>query len=69
MGDEADTSFWYDRWIGETPFSVRFRHLFDLSLNKSCSVATMFHLGWEEGVKHGGGEGDCGQEGGFSSGV
>lgn len=69
MGDEADTSFWYDRWIGETPFSVQFRRLFDLSLNKSCSVATMFHLGWEEGVKHGGGVGDCGLGGGFSSGV
>lgn len=49
VGDGADTSFWYDRWLGETPFIVRFRRLFKLTLNNSCSVATMFRLGWEEG--------------------
>jgi hypothetical protein len=34
--------------------------LFDLAENKSLSVATMFSLGWEEGVRRGNGEGGCG---------
>ena len=49
MGDEVNTFFWYDRWLCETPLCVRFNRLFELSLNKSCSVATMSHLGWEVG--------------------
>ncbi|MCH98404.1 receptor-like protein kinase ANXUR2, partial [Trifolium medium] len=31
------------------PLSVRFRRLFDLSVNKTSSVAEMCELGWEEG--------------------
>ena len=25
VGDGADTLFWYDRWLGDVPFCVRFR--------------------------------------------
>ena len=49
VGDEVNTFFWYDRWLGETPLCLRFSRLFDLSLNKSCSVAIMSHLGWGDG--------------------
>ena len=31
------------------PFSVRFRRLFYLAVEKSCSVLAMFSLGWEDG--------------------
>jgi hypothetical protein len=40
VGDGVNTFFWYDRWLGETPLCVRFSRLFELSLNKSCTVAT-----------------------------
>jgi len=49
VGDGADTYFWYDRSLGEVPLCTQFSRLFNLSVNKSCSVATMFDLGWEEG--------------------
>jgi len=48
VGDEVDTSFWFDRWLGEVPFCQRFRRLFDLAKNKLHSVTTMFSLGWGE---------------------
>lgn len=49
VGNGADTLFWFDRWVGDIPFHVRFRRLFDLSDNKFLTVAQMFHLGWGEG--------------------
>jgi len=55
VGDGANTFLWYDRWLGEVPLCQRFSRLFDLAENKSLSVATMFSLGWEEGVR-------CGRE-------
>ena len=60
VGDGVDTYFWHDRWLGGVPFSVRFRQLFDLVVDKSCSVSTMFSLGWEDGARLGGGRDDCG---------
>jgi hypothetical protein len=65
VGDGAVTLFWYDRWLGEVPLCQRFSRLFDLAENKSHTVATMFSLGWEEGVMLGsGGEGcGCGRRG------
>ena len=48
VGDGVDTSFWFDRWLGEVPLCQRFRWLFDLAENKLHSVATMFSLGWGE---------------------
>jgi hypothetical protein len=49
VGDGTSTFFWYDRWLGDVPLRMRFSRLFDLSNNKLCTVADMFHLGWEDG--------------------
>lgn len=45
VGNGVDTYFWNDRWLGGSPFSVCFRWLFDLVVDKSCSVSTMFSHG------------------------
>ncbi|MCI55343.1 receptor-like kinase, partial [Trifolium medium] len=47
MGDGAATFFWIDPWLGGSPLCETFGRLFDLAVNKSCSVAEMFTLGWE----------------------
>jgi hypothetical protein len=47
VGDGTNTFFWYDRWLGDTPFCTRFRRLFDLASNKLCTVADMVALGGE----------------------
>jgi len=60
IGDGTYTLFWYDRWLGDVLFCRRFSRLFDLAVDKSCTVATMFCLGWEEGVRRGVGEEGCG---------
>lgn len=60
VGDGVDTYFWYDSWLGGVPFRVHFRRLFDLAVNKSCKVATMCSLGWENGVRRGSGGDVCG---------
>ncbi|GAU49405.1 hypothetical protein TSUD_92510 [Trifolium subterraneum] len=49
VGNDADTSFWSDLWLGGAPLCVRFRRLFDLSTIQSISVADMCELGWEAG--------------------
>jgi len=49
VGDGVDTLFWCDRWLGEVPLCQRFARLFELAVDKSISVASMFVLGWEEG--------------------
>ncbi|AES76725.1 hypothetical protein MTR_6g086200 [Medicago truncatula] len=59
VGDGAGIFFWYDQWIGDVPLCQRFSRLFDLVENKSISVATLFSLGWEEGVRRGSGRGGC----------
>jgi len=43
--DGADTLFWYDCWVGGVLFSMRFRRLFDLAVDKSTTVRSMFLLG------------------------
>ncbi|MCI45923.1 receptor-like kinase, partial [Trifolium medium] len=43
----VDSFFWIDPWLGGVPLSVKYRRLFDLSTNKSISVAEMSELGWE----------------------
>jgi len=53
VGDYVDTYFLYDRWLGSVPFCVHFRRLFDLAVDKSCSMETMCSLGWEDGVRRG----------------
>ncbi|PNX89144.1 cysteine-rich receptor-like protein kinase, partial [Trifolium pratense] len=49
VGNGVDTFFWTGAWLGGVPLSVRYRRLFDLSINKLRSVAAMCELGWEEG--------------------
>jgi hypothetical protein len=49
VGDGSDTLFWTDPWLGGVPLCERFRRLFDLAENKSCTVAEMFSAGWEVG--------------------
>jgi len=49
VGDGIGTLFWFDHWIGEMPLRFKFPRLFDLVVNKMCSVADMKREGWEEG--------------------
>ena len=49
VGNESNTLFWLDRWVGDVPLRDRFLHLFDLSKNTLLTVAQMFNLGWDEG--------------------
>jgi hypothetical protein len=39
VGNEALTSFWADKWIGELPLKDRFPRLFSISNQKEASVA------------------------------
>jgi hypothetical protein len=38
IGNGNSTGFWNEVWIGDSPFSVRFKRLFELSLNKEITV-------------------------------
>ncbi|MCI01524.1 cysteine-rich receptor-like protein kinase [Trifolium medium] len=49
VGDGLETFFWTDTWLDVTPLSVRYQHLFDLTVHKSSTVADMFSLGWGVG--------------------
>lgn len=62
VGDGAETSFWFDRWLGDVPFCERFRRLFDLSENKAMTVADLLSVDSEQynGGTCGGGGGGCG---------
>ena len=60
VGDGAATQFWRDRWLGGVPLCQRFGRLFELAEDKSLSVASMFSLGWDKGVRRGSGGGGCG---------
>ncbi|MCI37743.1 DNA-directed RNA polymerase, partial [Trifolium medium] len=41
--------FWSDPWLGGVPLSVRYRRLFDLSLNRFSTVEVMRDLGCGDG--------------------
>ncbi|MCI67770.1 C-terminal binding protein, partial [Trifolium medium] len=49
VGNREDTFFWIDPWLGGVLLRVKYRRIFDLSTNKTSSVAAMCELGWEEG--------------------
>ncbi|GAU32175.1 hypothetical protein TSUD_68460 [Trifolium subterraneum] len=49
VGDEVETFFWTDPWLDGIPLCERFQRLFDLSVNKSSTVAECFSLGWGVG--------------------
>jgi hypothetical protein len=46
VGDESDTLFWSDPWLGGIPLCERFGRLYDLAVSKSITVAKMYSLGW-----------------------
>jgi hypothetical protein len=45
VGDGNNTLFWSDNWVGETPLCIKFPRLFDVAVNKECSVGEMARLG------------------------
>ena len=49
VGNGRNTLFWTDRWVGDVSVCMSFSRLFDLTLNKSSTVADMYSLGWEVG--------------------
>jgi len=50
VGNGRDTSFWHDIWVGEIPLKLKFPHLFELSVDKECSVEDMRRvLGADDG--------------------
>lgn len=48
LGDGTNVLFWTDIWLGELSLRDRFSRLYELSLFKGESVATMKALGWDE---------------------
>jgi len=40
---------WTDNWVGRVPLRTKFRWLFDLTVQRECSVADMAVLGWGDG--------------------
>jgi hypothetical protein len=51
VGNGRKTFFWIDPLLGGIVLSVRFRRLFDLSVNKNRTVEEMFVKGWGEGCE------------------
>lgn len=49
VGNGTNTFFWTEMWVRWVPLLTRFRRLYDLSVNKSCTVYDIFVFGWEEG--------------------
>jgi len=47
VGDGRTTLFWFDYWVGGIPSRIKFPRLFDLAINKECTVEEMARLGWE----------------------
>lgn len=48
MGNGRSAFFWTDPWLGGVALAVRFRCLYELSVNKHSTVEDMFALGWGE---------------------
>jgi hypothetical protein len=53
VGDGVDTFFRHDSWLRGVSLRVRFRRLYELAIDNSCSVSHMSALGWEEGGRVG----------------
>lgn len=47
VGNGKSTSFWNDCWCGPLPLSVRFKRLFELSLNKEIRVDVVLNSSFE----------------------
>nr|GFA13614.1 RNA-directed DNA polymerase, eukaryota, reverse transcriptase zinc-binding domain protein [Tanacetum cinerariifolium] len=44
IGNGINSSFWFDCWIGDSPFHDKFPRLFALELNKEVSVAAKLNV-------------------------
>ncbi|GJW87744.1 hypothetical protein Tco_0163084 [Tanacetum coccineum] len=42
IGNGNNSNFWYDKWLGDICFKVKFNRLFNLDLQKDASVAQKF---------------------------
>jgi hypothetical protein len=60
VGDEMETFFGSNLWLGGMPLSMRFRRLYNLSLHLSCMVTEISALGGGKGGAHGRGGVVCG---------
>jgi len=49
VGNGSKTFFWTDNWLGGAPLCLQFSPLYELLVNKECSVEEMERVGWEEG--------------------
>jgi len=49
----ANALLWVERWVGDVPFSFRFRRLYDLCEDKLCTVAQMYARGGRLGERLG----------------
>lgn len=52
LGNGRSTFFWHDIWVGDIPLKLKYPRLFDLSVDKECSVEGMRRSlgavdGWE----------------------
>jgi len=45
VGNGGSTFFWTDNWLGGVPLKTQFSRLYDLSVNKECSMADMMRWG------------------------
>ncbi|GJS13387.1 RNA-directed DNA polymerase, eukaryota [Tanacetum coccineum] len=43
IGNGADTRFWSDQWLGDSPLCVKYPHLFALEMDKHASVESKLH--------------------------
>jgi len=41
VGDGHNTLFWFGNWVGERPLCLQFPRLFNLAVNRECSVEEM----------------------------
>lgn len=48
-GNGRNNFFWMENWVGGVPLRFQFSCLYDLAVNKECSVEEMARLGWGEG--------------------
>ena len=60
VGNGRSSYFWTDPWLGGIALAVRFRRLYDLSVNRHCTVEDMHVLGGRREVRLGSGVGGCG---------
>lgn len=47
IGNGASSSFWIDKWIGETPLKTSFPRIYALSNKKDASIAQSWNLDYE----------------------